>query len=111
MKASASSGACGEIMMTVWAPLLMTRAARFAIASIELRTSAIASRPTSGTMIGGCGAIPAKTTELLLVIEINRRGHRELVLVNGNILAPPERLGNFSEQLACSCPDLAALEY
>jgi hypothetical protein len=35
-----------------------------AIASIDPRTCAMASPPTSGTMIGGCGATPEKTMEL-----------------------------------------------
>src|SRR5260370_35148087 len=52
----------------VSAPLAMTRSVSLAIALIELRTSAIASRPTSGTIIGGCGAMPAKTTELVWAI-------------------------------------------
>src|SRR5215831_4459900 len=64
MKASRSRGACGEIVTTVSAPLAITRRVSSAMPSIEARTSAIASRPTSGTMIGGCGAIPTKTNEL-----------------------------------------------
>src|SRR5262252_10133581 len=36
--------------------------------SIEARTSPIASRPTAGTMIGGCGAMPANTNELVWFI-------------------------------------------
>jgi hypothetical protein len=43
----------------------MIRFVRVFIASIDARTSTIASPPTSGTMIGGCGAIPAKTNELV----------------------------------------------
>src|SRR5215213_4673025 len=38
------------------------------IASIESTTPAIDSRPTSGTIIGGCGAIPEKTRLLELAI-------------------------------------------
>src|SRR5947209_17442991 len=45
----------------------MTRSVNSRIASIEARTSFIASRPTSGTMIGGCGAMPAKTREPMLI--------------------------------------------
>jgi hypothetical protein len=50
--------------MTVSAPLSMTRLVSSAIASIEPTTLAIDSRPTSGTMIGGCGAMPEKTRQL-----------------------------------------------
>src|SRR5207248_11542339 len=52
---------------TVSAPLSTMRVVNPRIASIEARTSAIASRPTSGTMIGGCGAMPAKTSEPVLI--------------------------------------------
>lgn len=38
------------------------------IASMDPRTSAAASRPTSGTIIGGCGAMPAKTIELAAIV-------------------------------------------
>ena len=57
------------LTLIVSAPAAITLPVRSAIASIELHTSAIASRPTSGTIIGGCGAMPAKTNELLLFIE------------------------------------------
>jgi hypothetical protein len=59
------AGACGEIRTTVSALLSMIRAVSVAIALIEFCTSTHDSPPTSGTMIGGCGAIPAKTNELV----------------------------------------------
>src|ERR1043166_9859793 len=70
MKALASSGACGEIITTVSAPAAIIRSVSSAIPAIELRTSAIASRPTSGTMVGGWGAIPAKTNELVWAMRL-----------------------------------------
>jgi hypothetical protein len=51
------------MMMIVSAPHAMMRVGHSRIASIEPRTSDAASRPTSGTMIGGCGAMPMKTRE------------------------------------------------
>src|SRR6185503_2989028 len=59
--------------MTVSAPLAITLAVRSAIASIEPRTSAIASWPTSGTIIGGCGAIPANTNVLASFMTTSNR--------------------------------------
>src|SRR5204863_3525756 len=84
MKAFASSGPCGEIITTVSALLLITRAVNSAMALIEFCTSTEDSRPTSGTMIGGCGAMPAKTNELVWAIrccpenqpQISADGHR-----------------------------------
>src|SRR6186997_504975 len=55
--------------MTDSAPLSIMRLVSSAIASIESATPAIDSRPTSGTMIGGCGAMPEKTRELWAVIK------------------------------------------
>src|SRR5207302_10741359 len=63
-KATASSGACGEIKTTVSAPLLIMRSVSSTIALIDFCTSTHESWPTSGTIIGGCGAMPAKTNEL-----------------------------------------------
>src|SRR2546423_1708544 len=60
MKAFASSGPCGEMITTVSALLLITRAVNSAMALIEFCTSTEDSRPTSGTMIGGCGSFAAE---------------------------------------------------
>src|SRR5215213_2594620 len=55
--------------MTDSAPLSMRRFVSSDIASIESTTPAIDSRPTSGTMIGGCGVMPENTRQLWRVIE------------------------------------------
>src|SRR5262245_29974453 len=52
--------------------LSMIRRVSSAIPSIERFTSAIDSRPTSGTIMGGCGAIPEKTNELQSAIARHR---------------------------------------
>src|SRR6185295_20113524 len=80
-----------EMMTIVSAPAAITRSARWAMASIDLRTSAIASRPTSGTIIGGCGAMPEKTSELSWDIRTNHRVIRNRCEpVNSRILAPDQ---------------------
>jgi hypothetical protein len=43
---------------TVSAPLATTRPVNSRIASTEPLTRAASPRPTSGTMMGGCGAMP-----------------------------------------------------
>jgi hypothetical protein len=58
------------------------------MAAIEPRTFSLASPPTSGTMIGGCGAIPAKTMELSIPIALLRMIQR--VLIEVRILPPEE---------------------